>query len=407
MSHAFTLRTNILNPVSSDQVELLPNSIITVDAGKIISVIPATDNIKADVEFPGCIAIPGLVDVHVHLSQYHIRGHYRGALLPWLSDFVFPEEALSSDYDYAYNLAEVFFQALYKAGTTTAVIYTAPFRSACEAAFEAAYLQNYRAFIGMTLMDQNSPAGLIQQTHQAMDDCTALIAEYHDPASGLQYIFTPRFAPTCTMELMQWIGATARKQKIWVQTHLSENPDEIEWVKALFKADSYTEVYQKAGILTDRTILAHCIHMSAKELDLLKATGCRIAHCPDSNFYLRSGEFPLAAVREKQIPFALGSDVGAGTTLNMLYHSKMFNFRQSTAPVCAEEAFYRATLGGAEMLDLAAVIGSITPGKDADFVLLDLPSESNSLSRDLVSELVFTGHEWNIRQVYSRGIRKI
>jgi len=407
MSTKFSIRTNILTPLTEQTYELKPNHIIYVENGKIENILPVSKGNDYDIDLRNTIAIPGLIDIHVHLSQYRIRGHYRESLLPWLSDVVFPEERKSADYEYAYNLAEDFFRALYKAGTTTAVIYTAPFLTSCETAFEAAKLQNFRAFIGMSLMNQNSPETLIQNTKQAMEDCQTLINEYHDPDNGLQFIFTPRFAPTCSMELMQWIGEFARKHNIWIQTHLSENKDEIKWVKDLFGLESYTDVYEKAGILTDKTILAHCIHLSDPELSKLKTNGCKIAHCPESNFFLHSGRFPLIRVHEKELSFALGSDVGAGTSLNMLYHAKMYNFMQSTTPVSPADAFYRITLGAAKVLNLESKIGSLEVGKEADIVVLDLPDGNKHITEDIVSQLIFTGHEWNTTQVYSKGIRKV
>lgn len=406
MSKKIGIRTNILSPVSAQNYDLKPDHIVTIDEDRIASIVPWSKDLHWDLDLRNNLAIPGLVDLHVHLSQYRIRGHYRDNLLPWLNEFVFPEEQKSADYDFAYTLAEDFIRALFKAGTTTAVIYAAPYLTACEAAFEVAKLQNYRAFIGMTLMNQNSPDAMQQATKQAVDDCLTLIEEYHSPQNDLQFIFTPRFAPTCSMDLMQWIGTYARQNKLWIQTHLSENKDEIAWVKELFGLNSYTEVYDKAGILTDKTILAHCIHLSDSELNLLKSSGSKIAHCPDSNFYLHSGQFPLSEIREKNIPFALGSDVGAGTSLNMLYHAKMYNFRQSQTPVSPADAFYRATLGAAELLGLGNKIGSLEAGKEADIVLLNLPEHDKIINDDILSELIFTGHEWQINQVYSKGIRK-
>lgn len=407
MPNRFSIRTNLLSPLSEQDFDIKPNQVITIADGRIESISPVAKGNDYDFDLRNTVAIPGLIDMHVHLSQHRIRGRYRESLLPWLKEVVFPEEVRSSDHEYANLLAEQFFRSLYQAGTTTAVIYTAPYLTACEAAFEAARLHNCRAFIGMTLMDRNSPEDLLQNTQQTMDDCRALINEYHKPDEGLQFIFTPRFAPTCSMELMQWIGDFARQNKLWIQTHLSENKDEIAWVKELFGVDSYTEVYEKAGILTDRTILAHCIHLSDQELKLLKSNGCRIAHCPDSNFFLRSGEFPLDRVREQGIPFALGSDVGAGTTLNMLYHAKMYYYRQASTPVSPADAFYRVTLGAAKALYLDHKTGSLEVGKDADLVLFELPEGKHHFNEDILSQLIFSGQEWLPAQVYARGIRKI
>lgn len=405
MENTLKIRTNLLSPVTDKTAELMPDHIITIDNDKIACIMPWTAGLKYDIDARESLAIPGLIDLHVHLSQYRIKGHYRDALLPWLNEFVFPEEQLSADYDYAYSLAEDFFQALYKAGTTTAVIYTAPYKTACEAAFDVARLQNYRALIGMTLMNQNCPEAMQSSLEQIKADCEALFSEYHAPACDLQFILTPRFAPTCSMELMQWIGTFAHKNELWIQTHLSENMAEIDWVKELFGCNSYAEVYDQAGILTDKTILGHCIHLSDAEMNIIKAAGSKIAHCPDSNFFLRSGQFPAAAIKEKEIPYGLGSDVGAGTSLSMLYHAKIYNYRQSQTMITPADAFYSITLGAARVLNMDKKIGSLEAGKDADIVFLNLPNAKKALTEDILSELIFTGHDWEITQVYSKGIR--
>jgi guanine deaminase len=407
MEVAIKIRTNILNPVSDKQADLLPDQVITLYKDTIEHIQPWAEDVKYDIDARDCLAIPGLIDLHVHLSQFRIKGHYRDALLPWLEEYVFPEEQLSANYDYAYDLADDFYHALYRNCTTTAVIYTAPYQTACEAAFESAKMQNYRAFIGMTLMNQNCPQAMQSNLEQIKQACEELIREHHDQRCGQQFILTPRFAPTCSMELMQWVGDYAREHNIWIQTHLAENPEEIEWVKSLFGCNSYTEVYQKAGILTDKTILAHCIHLSETEMDLIKASGSKIAHCPDSNFFLRSGQFAASDIADKGIPYALGSDVGAGTSLNMLYHAKIYNYRQSVTRISPVDAFYRITLGAAQILNLDDRIGTLATGKDADMLLLKLPDVKKPLQEDIISELIFTGHEWQIAQVYAKGIRHV
>ncbi len=401
------IRTNILNPVSNTEYELLSDQLLTIDNGKIISIklFPKTVNCEY-LDYSDCLTFPGLIDIHVHLSQYRIRGYYRDSLLPWLEEFVFPEESKSIEEEYAFNLAKDFFQALLRAGTTTAVIYTAPYQTACEAAFRMATVENYRAFIGMTMMDSNSPQNLIQDTGKAITTSKHLITKWHG-TNNLQYIFTPRFAPTCSMKMMKQISDFARTNDLWIQTHLSENKDEIQWVKEIFGLDTYTGVYEKAGLLTQKTILAHCVHLSDEEMQMLKQNGCLIAHCPDSNFFLRSGEFPLEEINRYDIPFALGSDVGAGTSLNMLYHAKMYIYRQFTYHIPPADAFYRITLGAAEALGLDAEVGSISPGKDANLVILKLPFSLDKLDNDIVSELIFTGSEWQTKAVFLKGQKKV
>lgn len=398
-----SLRTNLIDPLSAEKAALLPDHVISFDQG-IISAIEAYDPVRhRDAEDRrDCVCCPGFIDIHVHLGQFRVRGNYRPALLPWLQEVVFPEEAKSRDFSYARQLAQDFCHALLKAGTTTAVIYTPPFRKATEIAFEAARLAGLRALIGMTLMDRNSPSDLLQTTSEAYENSVSLYETWHGKTPLLDYIFTPRFAPTCSPELMRLIADFATPRKAWIQTHLAENYDELEWVREIFGMTSYTEVYQKFGLLTPHTILAHAIHLREREISLLAETDCRIAHCPDSNFYLKSGEFPLPRLKAAGLRIALGSDVGAGTTLSMPHHAKMMNFRQSSYPVLPEEAFYNMTLGAAAVLGLDHQTGSLRPGKSADLVLLQSPEKSPFDEHNL-SRLIFYGSEYRVLETVVAG----
>ncbi|PKN73095.1 MAG: hypothetical protein CVU50_04905 [Candidatus Cloacimonetes bacterium HGW-Cloacimonetes-3] len=394
---------NILNPVSADRIEFLPRHVISIEQGIIQSIIPAEAQELTDVEdFSDCLALPGFIDLHVHLSQYRMRGLYEPALLPWLNKYVFPEEARSAETGYATDLAKQFYQALCQAGTTTSIIYTAPSEAACEAAFAVAEEIGIRAMIGMTMMDQNSPAGLVQSTTKSLDTSFALYERWHGKNPLLDYIFTPRFAPTCSMELMKEVSRFAYDHNSWIQTHLSENTDELAWVKDLFGLNSYTEVYEKAGLLTPHSIFGHAIHLTNIELSMLKANEAKLAHCPDSNFYLKSGEYPMQRILEAGIEFGLGSDVGAGTTLNMLHHAKMMNFRQSSLSVMPANALYHITLGSARLLGMESRIGSINAGKDADIVLLK-PPVGYPISEQSLSQLVFFGNEFEVKHTMVAG----
>lgn len=285
------------------------------------------------------------------------------------------------------------------------VIYTAPFFSSCEAAFQMAEDVGVRAMIGMTMMDQNSPEELQQATSLVLDSSFRLYDRWHLCNPMLEYIFTPRFAPSCTMELMTETANFASQHGAWIQTHLSENEDEIEMVKQLFGLANYTQVYAQAGMLGSRTIFGHAIHLSKDELQALKDSNAKIAHCPDSNFYLKSGEFPLQVIEKYGIPYSLGSDVGAGTTLNMLHHAKMMNFRQTSYPVSPEKALYHITLGSAKVLEKESQIGSLAAGKEADIVILQ-PPEGYPPGTDSLSQLTFLGTEFRVRETIVAGTSK-
>ena len=396
------IKTNVITPVSATETTYQNNVALSIDSGVIVAIEPFNPSIHGDCEDKTAyVCLPGLIDMHVHLSQFDIRGQYRPALLPWLNEVVFPAEQKSSEADYAESIAARFFAELAKVGTTTAIIYTAPSFTACQKAFEQAEHAGIRARIGMTLMDMNSPDFLLQPTMYAYEQSIALYDRWHGKNELLDYIFTPRFAPTCSAELMTNIGSFASTNGAWIQSHLSENADEIKWVKELFGLQTYTEVYEKFGILGPHTIMAHCIHLTDRELEILRTTETKIAHCPDSNFYLKSGEFDVDRILKSQIPFGLGSDVGAGTTLSMLYHAKMYNYRQSQKAISPSDALYHITLGAARALGMDEQIGTIESGKDADLIFIPR-SESTSLP-DFLSSLIFYGNEYPIAETLVKG----
>ena len=397
---------NIVNPISPEEIQFLPKQVISIEESKIsaITSLPEFQG-RIDEDRSNEYALPGFIDLHTHLSQYYIRGLYEPALLPWLNKYVFPEEERSKNIEYAEKLSRDFFSAMLKTGTTTCVIYTAPFFSACDMAFEIAKETGIRALIGMTMMDMNCPENLPQNSHKTLEESILLYEKWHGKNAKLDYIFTPRFAPTCSLELMKEVVKYAIEHNAWIQTHLSENKEEIEMVKEIFGYKSYTEVYQKAGLLTQHSIFAHCIHLGDEEIKMLAENKCKIAHCPDSNFFLKSGEFPLQKIEEAGIEYGLGSDVGAGTSLNMLYHTKMMNYRQSDYPVLPAKALYHITLGSAKLLGVDKIIGSLEIGKEADIVFLK-PPLNYPLKNNGISQLVFCGQEFSLTETLVAGRNK-
>ena len=397
---------NIVNPISPEEIQFLPKQVISIEESKIsaITSLPEFQG-RIDEDRSNEYALPGFIDLHTHLSQYYIRGLYEPALLPWLNKYVFPEEERSKNIEYAEKLSRDFFSAMLKTGTTTCVIYTAPFFSACDMAFEIAKETGIRALIGMTMMDMNCPENLPQNSHKTLEESILLYEKWHGKNAKLDYIFTPRFAPTCSLELMKEVVKYAIEHNAWIQTHLSENKEEIEMVKEIFGFKNYTEVYQKAGLLTQHSIFAHCIHLGDEEIKMLAENKCKIAHCPDSNFFLKSGEFPLQKIEEAGIEYGLGSDVGAGTSLNMLYHTKMMNYRQSDYPVLPAKALYHITLGSAKLLGVDKIIGSLEIGKEADIVFLK-PPLNYPLKNNGISQLVFCGQEFSLTETLVAGRNK-
>ncbi|MCK4311529.1 MAG: amidohydrolase family protein, partial [Candidatus Cloacimonetes bacterium] len=276
------IKTNILNPISSDKVEFLPDTFISISNKKIASISKTIEN-QDFTDYSDSVCIPGLIDTHVHLSQYYVRGKHNSNLFDWLDNCTFPEELKSKDPEYARKVAQDFFTALKKAGTTTSVIYTSPFKEACNIAFETAEEMGVRAIIGKTMMDTNSPEYLLEDTETSFLESVELFEKWNKKTELLEYVFSPRFAPVCSSQLMKMIGEFAQKKKAYIQTHLSENQDEIKLVKKLFpKYKNYTEIYEKLGILGPKTLLGHGIHLDNEELEIIKKTKSKIIHCPDS-----------------------------------------------------------------------------------------------------------------------------
>lgn len=397
------LLTNLLLPVSAECVEYLPRHWLGIEGGRIVAI---SNNPPAEdwLDFSNCLCTPGLIDAHVHLSQLRATGKYRPDLLQWLETFIFPEEMKAHDPAYAEMVAEEFFTSLIASGTTTAVVYVAPDEHATDIAFRVAERTGVRAIIGKTMMDCHAPDGLREDTEVSLAASLRLCERWHRRTSRLEYVFTPRFAPVCTPQLLKAVGAAAREHDAYIQTHLAENLNELARVAELFpQARNYTEVYADSGLLGPKTLLAHCIHLDPGELERIRRSGAKVVHCPDSNFFLQSGVFPWREIRAAGIPIALGSDVGAGTTLSLLHTMKMAMYRQDEQRPTLAKVFWWATGGGAEVLGKTGQIGTLSVGAEADLTLWNLSGDLPADATEAVSRLVFT--TLPVRAVYVAGQR--
>jgi guanine deaminase len=398
-------KTNILTPISISEVQYLKDIFIFINDGRIIEISDQSDSDYVDKTH--LICLPGFIDVHVHLSQFYMRGSHSPNLLHWLNHYTFKEEYKSKDEKYARKVAEDFFSDLVSKGTTTSVIYTSPFKQACEIAFQVAEERDVRAIIGMTMMDMESPEYLQQTSTAAFEDSASLYSEWNKKTELLEYIFTPRFALTCSAELMKLTGEFTRNKNAYIQTHLSENKEEIKRALELFpQYSSYAEIYERLGLLGKKTILGHVIHVNDEEIAILKETNSKIAHCPDSNFFLKSGMFPLRKIKNAGLDVALGSDVAGGSSLNMLNVMKMACFRQENYLIPPQEAFYYSTLGGAKVLGKENIIGSLEVGKDADLVFLKLTDFKKYNTTELLSKMIYTHEDVEIVETLVQG-RKV
>ena len=368
MSKLYKINAGILNPESPQKCRFIKDgALIFNNDGHILYCGPRKQAPllgSAKIEAPAdAIVIPGLIDCHTHLSQYYVRGRSGDTLLGWLKNHIFPAERKFKDPKHAARVSRKFYQRLLSNGVTCTALYT-NYKTGVEAAFEEGRQAGIRAVIGYTLMDRNVPASLKQKPSKALEECRELFEKQHQKNGRLRFSVNPRFAPSCTPGFMKALGDFANKNEVYVQTHISENLQELAEVKKLFpKARSYAEVYDQAGLLTPRTLLAHGIHLSPAERKLVQQRGCAMVHCPSSNLFLHSGRFPLEQW-EKYSRLALGSDVGAGPSFSM-FDVMRDAYYVNMMPL--SRLFYLATMGGARALGVGENHRQSTGGKTGRF----------------------------------------
>jgi guanine deaminase len=323
----------------------------------------------------GLLIMPGFIDAHVHYPQTQVIGSYGAQLLDWLYNYTFVEEQKFADPAHCARVADFFLDELFRSGTTTAMVYCTVHPGSVDAFFAAAEQRGARMIAGKVMMDRDAPEGLMDTAQRGYDESKALIERWRG-RGRLDYAITPRFALTSTHAQLDAAGALAREfPDCYVQTHANENKAEIARVAALFpEAQSYVDVYARAGLLGPRSVLGHCIHLLDSEVAQLAESRSVAAFCPTSNLFLGSGLFDQARLTRAGARIALATDVGGGTSYSMLRTAaegyKVLQLNGQSWP--ALEAFYRMTLGNARALSLDDRIGSIEAGKEADLVALDL-----------------------------------
>jgi guanine deaminase len=359
------------------------------------------------------LIVPGFVDTHLHAPQLEMIGSYGGHLLEWLNRYTFPTEAKFRDPKHAALIAEAFFDELLRNGTLCALIFSTIHAEATEIFFAEAERRGFRGIIGKTMMDRNAPPELLETVRDSYDQSRAILQKWHNRGL-LRYAITPRFAPTSTPELLEAAGQLKREfPDAYVHTHISENTNEVTWVQQLFPEAEYADVYDRYGLLDERSVLAHGVWLTEEELDLLARRKARIAHCPNSNLFLGSGLFRLHRTLAAGVGVGLGTDIGAGTTPSMFTAmADAYKVQQvqgvSLSPF---HLWYLATLGGARALSLENESGSIEIGKSADFLVLDLHatplvsmrSDRASSIEDLLAGLIFMGDDRVVKSRFIAG----
>ncbi len=403
-------------------IEYFEDGLLIVEDGHVVELDEASrlvDALSEDTrieDLTGKLIVPGLIDCHVHYPQIDIIASYGEQLLDWLHRYAFPGEMRFADEQYARDVAGIFVDELLDNGTTTALVFATVHAHSADAIFEAAADKGMRLIAGKVLMDANCPQELRDDPQSGYRESRQLIERWHGK-DRLGYAITPRFALTSSEAQLEAAGRLAEEYPdVWIHTHLAENHDEVDKIAELFPwSPSYLGVYDRFGLLRERSVFAHCLHLQESECHLMAAKGGAAAHCPTSNMFLGSGLFDLRRLRNESIRVGLGTDVGGGTSLSLLKTMreayKVLHLQQQPLPPA--RAMYLATLGAAEALYLDDRIGNFVPGKEADFIVLDPRGTAMSAHRtasttsidELLFALIVLGDDRNIAATYLQGKR--
>ncbi|KNG92552.1 guanine deaminase [Pseudaestuariivita atlantica] len=323
------------------------------------------------------LILPGFIDAHMHYPQTRIIASWGKRLIDWLEGYTFPEEARFGDPAHAAAVAGDSLDLALAHGTTTLCSYATIHPGSVDAFFTAAQARGMRALAGKTCMDRNAPENLRDTAQSAFDDSKRLLDRWHG-VDRLGYVITPRFAPTSTEAQMEALGALwAAHPDCLMQTHLSEQVEEIAWVRDLYPwARDYLDVYERFGLLGARGVYGHAIHLEPREIDRLAEVGAGLAHCPTSNTFIGSGCMAVASLRMRGIGVGLATDTGGGSSFSMLRTMGAAYEVGQLAGTALHPAqlLWLATAGSARVLHLSDRIGTLATGMEADLCVLDLAS---------------------------------
>lgn len=358
---------------------LIEDGLLVTRNGKIVDIGDAQTLMPQYAEathhdFRGKLLVPGLIDTHVHFPQTEMIARYGEQLLSWLKNYTFPTEQKFAEETYAEKIADVFLRQLLRNGTTTAMVYGTVHKRATDILFEQSSNRNMLTIAGKVCMDRHCPEPLRDSPEKAQRDSAELIDKWHGKQRQF-YAITPRFAPTSSPAQMTALGELAKQYPdVFIQTHLSENEQEIAWVQELYpERKGYLDVYDHYNLVRQRAVFGHCLHLTDDEWRTMAERDAVIACCPTSNLFLGSGLFAYERAMAEQVAVTLATDVGAGTSFNMLRtYGEAYKICQlqsvSLSPLAG---LYRMTQGAACALQLEQHIGNLNVGSDADFVVMD------------------------------------
>jgi len=357
------------------------DGLLVVDGGYVAAFGAYADlapTLNADIavtELPGKLITPGFIDAHIHYPQTDVVAAWGSPLLDWLNTHTFPAEQAFADRAHADEAADFFLTELLRNGTTSALVFGTVHKTSVDALFEAALARNMRLIAGKVLMDRHAPAALTDTVETGRADTEALIRAWRG-RGRLGYAVTPRFAVTSSDAQLAMAGEIAAAHpEVLIHTHMSENLAEIEKVGELFPhARDYLDVYARHGLVGPRSVLAHCVHTTKDALGRMQRAGASAAFCPSSNLLLGSGLFSLRQACDCGVTVGLGTDIGAGASFSLLHMmGEAYKVGQlGGETVDPMHAFYLATLAGARALRIDDKVGNLLPGKEADFLVLDL-----------------------------------
>ena len=399
-----------------------PHGAVLIEGGKILAVGPAAEvraaHPQAQVhDYGDALISPGFVDAHAHYPQTGIIASWGKRLIDWLNSYTFPEEMRFGDAAYAREIADRYLDLTQANGTTTVCSFATIHPESVDAFFSAAQARGQRVVTGKTCMDRNAPTELRDTAQSAYDDSKALIQRWHG-VDRLEYAITPRFSPTSTPQQLEAMGALwGEHPECLMQTHLSEQLDEIEWVKSLFpQARDYLDTYEEFGLLGARGLYGHAIHLEERERHRLREYGAALVHCPTSNTFIGSGLFDMDGLMTEGQRIGLATDTGGGSSFSMLRTmAAAYEIGQLRGrPLHAAELIWLATQGSATALRMEDKIGNIAPGLEADLVVLDLAStpaiaQRSARAGDLweaVFPTLMMGDDRAIAEVWINGVRQ-
>jgi len=410
---------NIIFAPTPEELKICAKSYIVVKNGMVEGIyerLPEEYGEEPVKDYGERLILPGFVDLHVHASQFDQRGlGLDRGLIDWLNDYTFSTESRFSDPAYAWEAYSIFADELIRQGTVRTCIFATIHKESTGLLFEILQEKGIGAFVGKVNMDRNCPDFLKEKTEISIKETEELIAQYgRHPL--VKPILTPRFAPTSSEELLKAIGELAKKYNLPVQSHLSENPSEVKWVRELFPSHpTYSDVYLDFGLFGHApALMAHGIYLTDRELELIKANDVMLVHCPESNINLVSGIMPVRKWLHHGIRVGLGSDVGASHTLAMskaivraIQLSKLMKVfdphaKPLTKPLTTAEAFYMATKGGGSFF---GKVGSFEKGYSFDAIIVeDDPRITGRLSlEEQFQRFLYTGDARNIIARFVEG----